>query len=92
MKKNAGISGTIHHMIVIYGTQVENDNISSFFHFFKIWTFCVFGRVKGQKITHNHDIWYTNVKSLHPQVLFSFIQNFLFSGFLAGQKGKNVPN
>ena len=32
------ISGTIHHMIVIHGTHMENDNISRhfFFFFFKI--------------------------------------------------------
>ena len=36
------ISRTIHHVIVIYGTPVSNDNIfSQFFHFFKILTFWV---------------------------------------------------
>ena len=44
------ISGTIHHMIVIYITPVQNDNISGqFFYFFKILIFWVVREVKGQK-------------------------------------------
>ena len=47
------ISGTMYHMIVIYGTLMQNDDISRFlFHFFKIWILWVVrGRgVKGQKM------------------------------------------
>ena len=45
------ISGTIHHMIIICGTHVYNDNISScFFQFFKVLIFQVIRRVKEQKI------------------------------------------
>ena len=46
------ISRTIHHMIVIYGTHVLNDNISkTLFHFFKILVFRVFRDMKGQKMS-----------------------------------------
>ena len=31
------ISGTKHHMIVIYGMHIWNDDISNFFHFSKFW-------------------------------------------------------
>ena len=46
------ISGTVHHMVVICGRQVYNDNISRrfFLHFFKILTFWFVRRVKGQKM------------------------------------------
>ena len=48
------ISGTTHHMMVIYGTYVENDNISRhFFHFLKILIYSVVSRVKGQKMAQN---------------------------------------
>ena len=50
------ISGTIHHMILIYGTYVLKDNISSFFlHFFQILIliFGVSSGVKEQKVTWN---------------------------------------
>ena len=37
-KKFVHISGTIHHMIVIFGAHVWNDDISSkYFHFSKFW-------------------------------------------------------
>ena len=60
------ISGTIHHMIFIYGTHKENGNILVlfFFHVFKILIFWVVMRVKGQKIvqmTKNsacHRLWH----------------------------------
>ena len=46
------ISGTIHHIIVICGTQVSNNDISRIlFHFVKILIFLVVRRVKGQKMT-----------------------------------------
>ena len=48
------ISGTIHHMIVIYGTPASNDNISRWiFHFFKILIFGVVRGVKVQKMVQN---------------------------------------
>ena len=47
------ISGTIHHLIVIYGTHVQNDIISRMsFHFFKILIFLVKG-IKGQTTVQN---------------------------------------
>ena len=48
------ISGTIHYMILIYGTRVEEDNISrSFLYFFQILIRMVNSRVKGQKMAEN---------------------------------------
>ena len=48
------ISGTMHHMIIIYGTLMENDNISrSFFLFFKILIFWVVRGVKWQNMAQN---------------------------------------
>ena len=41
------ISGTIHHMIVIYGPNVQDDNISSISFNFKILIFWVVRRLKG---------------------------------------------
>ena len=41
-------------MIVIYGTHVQNDNISRCFsHFFKMLIFWVVRGVKGQKMVQN---------------------------------------
>ena len=53
------ISGTIPHMMVVFGTLVLNDDITSnFFHVFKILIFRVFrgGGVKEQKMTHNYQL------------------------------------
>ena len=48
------ISGTIHHMIVIFGAHVWNDDISRCcFHFFKILVFHVVMGVKGKKMAQN---------------------------------------
>ena len=48
------ISRTIHHMIFIYGTHVENDNVSRcFFHYFKILIFSFVRGLKGQKVVQN---------------------------------------
>ena len=48
------ISETIHDMIIIYGTLMENDNISrSFFLFFKILIFWVVRGVKRQNMAQN---------------------------------------
>ena len=42
-------------MIVIYGTHVQNNNISrSFFHFFKILILWVVREVKRQKMVQNN--------------------------------------
>ena len=52
------ISGTIHHMIVIFGTHVWNDNISRCcFHFFKILIFRVVRGVKRAKMVQNEKIF-----------------------------------
>ena len=40
------ISGTIHHMIVIYGPFVQNDDISRYSFHFKILIFQVIREVK----------------------------------------------
>ena len=49
------ISGTIHHMIVIYVAHVWNDNISRLlFHFSKILIFCIARWVKRQKMVQNN--------------------------------------
>ena len=57
------ISGILHHMIVIYGTHVLNDNIPRCFtQFFKILIFCVVRGVKRQKIVKWQKI--THVKKL----------------------------
>ena len=54
MSVTLDLSGAIHHMVAICGTQVENNNISRvFFYFFNILFFLVVGRVKGQKMVHN---------------------------------------
>ena len=46
------ISGTVYHMIVIFGTHVQKDDISSNnFQFFKILFFGDFWAVKRQKMT-----------------------------------------
>ena len=46
------ISGTVDHMIVIFGTHVQKDDISSNnFQFFKILFFGDFRVVKRQKMT-----------------------------------------
>ena len=54
------ISGTIHHMIIICGVQVQNlissGNIFRyFFYFFKTLIFQVVRRVKGQKMAHQNE-------------------------------------
>ena len=45
------ISGNIHHMVFIYGTHVENDNISSCF--FSFYQNCDFPGCKGSKRATN---------------------------------------
>ena len=48
------ISGTIKHMIVIFGTFVLNDDVSRhFLNFFEILVFWPVSRVEGQKIVQN---------------------------------------
>ena len=84
------ISGTIYHMIFIYGTHVC---IKGWY----LWAFFIFSKgIKGQKwpkmtkksfcltlYLRNHtfdcDFWCT--KWWYPQQLFSFFQNFDFLGF-----------
>ena len=45
------ISGNIHHIIVIFGTHVQNDDILANFCILQNFDFVVFMGVKGQKIT-----------------------------------------
>ena len=48
------VSGTIHHMTVIYGTHLSNDNIfRCVVHFSNILIFWVHRGVKGQKMVQN---------------------------------------
>ena len=48
------ISGTIYHLIVIFGTHISNNGISRcFFHFLKILMYWAVRGVKGQKIVQN---------------------------------------
>ena len=47
------ISGNIHHKIVIYGTHVQNDNISRVFLIFSKFRFLVLLVVKGKKMFQN---------------------------------------
>ena len=48
------ISETIHHLIIIFGAHVWNDDISRlFFYFFEILIFWAVREVKGQKIAQN---------------------------------------
>ena len=42
------------HLIVIFGTHMQNDDVlKSFFYFFKILIFRAVRGVKGQKIAQN---------------------------------------
>ena len=46
------ISGTVHHLIVIFGTQIQNGDISRFlFHFFKNFDFL--GCYGGKRAKNN---------------------------------------
>ena len=60
------ISGTVKHMMMIFGTVVLNDDISThFFHFFEIFIFRVVREVKEQKIAQNEKY------QLHPSCAIS---------------------
>ena len=101
------ISENIHHMIFIYGTLVQNDNISScFFHFIKIVILRAVRSVKGQKWSKvrkssvGHTPYLRNHTSYDfhlciygknddiSRISFPFYQNFDFTCFQGGQKGK----
>ena len=47
------ISGTIHNMIVVYGTLVQSDNISTWFSHSKFLIFRVVRAIKVQKMVQN---------------------------------------
>ena len=47
----APFSGTIHHMIVVCGTQVKKNDISCLFFIFPKLIFHVVSGIKGQKVT-----------------------------------------
>ena len=48
------ISGTVHHLNLIFGTLAYNADICRcFFHFFKILIFQVVSGIKGQKMAQN---------------------------------------
>ena len=68
------ISGTVKHMMMIFGTVVLNDDISM--HFFEIFIFRVVREVKEQKIAQNEKY------QLHPSCAISQGQYSLWSWFL----------
>ena len=78
------ISESIHHIIVIFGTHFQNDDISRcFFHFFKMLILWVVRVLKGQKTTNlylyisrtvAHVIKYTSVNN----DTFKFFYFFLY--------------
>ena len=48
------ILGTMHYMIIVLGTHMQNDDISrGFFYFFLILIFQAVSGVKEQKIAQN---------------------------------------
>ena len=48
------VSGTVHYLIIICGTLMQNDDISRyFFNVLKKLIFCTVSGVKGQKIVQN---------------------------------------
>ena len=50
------ISGTVHHVVIIFGTHVQNDDISRrFFHFLLNFVFLDNWGVKGQKKVQNEN-------------------------------------
>ena len=57
------ISGTVKHMMMIFGTVVLNDDISM--HFFEIFIFRVVREVKELKIAQNEKY------QLHPSCAIS---------------------
>ena len=80
------ISGTVLHMIMIFGTLVWNDHI--FICFFSFWFFVLLGGKKWSKMKNNyirhvsylrnsiaygHDFWYTVVKLWYFQGFSSFL-------------------
>ena len=89
------ISQAIHHMIVIYGTHMENDDISMFFLFFQNFIFWVVMGVKGQKngpkwqeilsVTcfisqEPYIIWFSLMKRMYKMIISLGIF-FFFSNF-----------
>ena len=60
------ISGTVHHLIMIFGTHVSNDDISRCsFHFFKIM---IFGCVRGGKREKNSPNWKIEITSFTRRI------------------------
>ena len=81
------ISGTMHHMMVIYVMLVYNNNISRYFFIFsKFW----FSGLKKKSIqcsqylrnwkSYDHDFWCTCVKWWYLlDVFFHFLKIFIFN-------------
>ena len=97
------ISGTIHHIIVICGTHLQNDNISRcFLHFFKNVILVIVSGVKEQKMTQNekkfcpsrsifqvpYTIWLSFI--VHMCKISSIFQNFGFPGRQGAVKGQKM--
>ena len=53
MSVTLDISGTIHHMVVICGSQVQNDNISRGFIIFSKFSFLRLLGGSKEKMSHN---------------------------------------
>ena len=96
-------SETIHCIIVIYGTHLQNGNISrSSFHFFKILIFQVVSGVKGQKMVQNdkklcllcsislkpYIVWLTFMVHICKRISLGFV--FIFFRILMFQAVKGV--
>ena len=65
------ISGTMHHMIIIYVTHVCKDNISRIFlHYFKILIYGVNSVVKGQKMVQNDNNYVCHTPYLRKHTLY----------------------
>ena len=70
------ISGTIYHIIVIYGTLVKNYEISRcFFRFFEIliiWVVRVEGGIKGKKMVQNEKNYLCHPRYLRNHTSYNF--------------------
>ena len=82
------ISGTVHHVIIIFGTRVKLWYLQAFFSFFQNFDFSSSKKTKnsvGQApylrnyTLYDCHLWYACVK-WYIQVFFSFFQNFDFLG------------
>ena len=98
------ISGTIYHMIVIYGTHVQNNILRPFFIFSKFWLLRLLGGKRAKNGPNDQNILSRSV-SQEPYIIwlsfmihmskmiispgfFLSFSKFWFLGLLRGWKGK----